>query len=396
MQRARVKYRKMDQTFIRDELLDAYFSLADGAMCLCGSGRRFADCHRLPDHAVALEDYEIYKGLAYNVKKRTCHFSDKTCSKNKIKSHSIPRVSLKSIAVEGHVSRLSFPRNRNTLDTLREELTIPSDIEVNRAGIYGGFCSRHDNDLFKPIVSEVVKPTQEQAALLLYRALTWELYTKDQTKKFAELGTKIAASKHSSRDRHLLNVANMQFFMGTHKSILETTTEHDTIAADIRNHRFEAYRFITWKFSCQLPVNAGSYINPAYDLECNLYQDYNDLSAKMSNFALLAFSPNGTGIVVIPWRQPDDFDGFFAPFLEMPNKTAGNYLVQLVFSTSENHVFLRAWWSGLSTVKQNRLQRLFRANSDPQWAECFASEFRRHDFGVGAVEERITSKSGAA
>ena len=53
-------------------------------------------------------------------------------------------------------------------------------VGINSATTFTGFCSLHDQQLFKPIDTELLLPTPEQVFLLHYRALCRELYVKNE------------------------------------------------------------------------------------------------------------------------------------------------------------------------------------------------------------------------
>jgi hypothetical protein len=101
------------------------------------------------------------------------------CTEKAIKSHSQQKErQLRSIAVDGYVYTLKPTFEKNLRKTIFDPLEV-SRIGITKASTYQGFCSKHDNELFRPIETEEIDPQNvEHTYLLFFRALTYEYCMK--------------------------------------------------------------------------------------------------------------------------------------------------------------------------------------------------------------------------
>src|SRR5713101_4075004 len=140
--------------------------------CWCGSTRLFRNCHLGRESMPRIPRSEHLK-RAKSLRKRACcyHFDagKDSCSNQLVRAHSISRRrGLEMIVCEGKVYRFAgdysdFFRNSGQI-TVR--LMGVSDVSV-----FGGFCARHDHELFRRIDTESFVANEESVALLTYRAL---------------------------------------------------------------------------------------------------------------------------------------------------------------------------------------------------------------------------------
>ena len=103
------------------------------------------------------------------------------CSGAIIQAHTVPKSgSLREIARGGKVYSFTPPR----LDRLesRKGLIYPELTSINRASTFTGFCSSHDNSIFRNLEDQEFTGSQEQGFLLGYRAVVYELFTKKAAK----------------------------------------------------------------------------------------------------------------------------------------------------------------------------------------------------------------------
>ncbi len=113
------------------------------------------------------EFYRIQKS-----KYERCLFPEHDCSEKPIRAHSIQKNGgLSKIAENGHVVGINMKIENKSPKSRFQSMGI------NEASTFSGLCSKHDNELFKPIDDcEIDLDDQEQLFLLAYRSITRELH----------------------------------------------------------------------------------------------------------------------------------------------------------------------------------------------------------------------------
>src|SRR5689334_10413903 len=146
--------------------------------CWCGSGKKYKRCHLTRERQEPLQLNEVLGEVRdAQVQKMCLHplASKETCSGEAIKAHTVPRSSLRKIARDGHVYRISG--DLPTLIKTQGKLS-PRLIGINKASIFTGFCAHHDHTTFQPFEDGSYKSIAQASFLLGYRALCLELFNK--------------------------------------------------------------------------------------------------------------------------------------------------------------------------------------------------------------------------
>ena len=347
---------------ILDNLLSEYASMKDDEPCLCDSGKAFKDCHKLTEIKERVDLYNIQKEVLKIFTKKTCYFQDENCSSTKTASHSIPKASLKTISKNNHVLcfvSLNIPK---IVRIAEFDQIPPTDTGINDAGSFYGFCSHHDNSLFSPIEKDRFEPTPQQDCLLLFRALCKELYTSSEITKMIPICHRIIESKGNIEHKHLLNLDNILLVLCRHKGITEILNDYNQLISNIQKKTFGGYSSITIVTKEAPPVNCCSYVNPAFNLDGGIYQDYNDLSIDLEYFSFTTFTSGNNGFFHFCWNNETNFAEFFKILLNIDKDKLADFLIQMVFGYSENHAFSKDWWEGLHIQKREHLRKIFFSN----------------------------------
>ena len=110
----------------------------------------------------------------------------KDCHGQIVRAHTIPKSgSLRNISSNRHVYHLSIDEKKSVAargPVLDAELT-----ELNKASTFTGFCSHHDNTLFKIVEDNDFVGSPEQCCMLAFRSLAREHYAKEQMSRTAEI-----------------------------------------------------------------------------------------------------------------------------------------------------------------------------------------------------------------
>ena len=147
--------------------------------CWCASGKKFKKCHldrEAKEKPTVAESLIALKG-ANRARDCACPPDMKSdCVGKPIQSHTIAKsLGLNDIAEDGHVFVLQH--DFSTLSRTGGKAAF-GDKGVNRASVFPGFCTYHDSKLFAPIETRPFSGAPDQCALLSYRALARERFTK--------------------------------------------------------------------------------------------------------------------------------------------------------------------------------------------------------------------------
>ena len=148
-------------------------------LCWCGSGKKFKKCHLDRDKQDKLPQSTAMAALQDTSSVATCSCPTELkgeCRGAPIRSHSLAKsLGLRAMSVRGHV--LGLKHDLQTLKKTRGQAEI-GEIGINKATVFPGFCSYHDNNLFKALEQQPFTASPEQCALLSYRAIARERFTK--------------------------------------------------------------------------------------------------------------------------------------------------------------------------------------------------------------------------
>ena len=119
-----------------------------------------------------------------NLKKYTFDCLCENCFESAINSHSQQKEGqLRVIAKEGLVYTLDRNLFRNAKKFDRGDSTLLAKTGIKEASAFPGYCSFHDDLIFKPIEEKQLNPNDsEQATLLFLRAVSFEYSTKRNAK----------------------------------------------------------------------------------------------------------------------------------------------------------------------------------------------------------------------
>ena len=146
--------------------------------CWCGSGKPWVDCHKGRSAQPRIPRHKIHDRLKAIRGRRGClHFeAPNACSRSFILARSVQKRALKQIARDGKVYQ--FTGEFGTLVKTGGRVAAGL-VGVHRATVFGGFCDRHDNDLFKPIDASPLNVDELTAALHFYRAVCREVWVRE-------------------------------------------------------------------------------------------------------------------------------------------------------------------------------------------------------------------------
>jgi hypothetical protein len=349
----------MEKMFLLEEMYNKYSSIKDDEPCLCGSGKRFSECHKVYIENAEDNPFNIYKRTRKIKKDKKCYYKDEFCNGIYTFSHSIPRQSLNNIAEEGHVLRFDLIEPNQSQEVLNTFSMEPKKIGINEVGCYYGFCGYHDTEVFKKIELDSIVPNLEQVVLTRLRSLTNELYVKSQSLKLIPILNDITASKDSKEIKNILGTYSAQFFSGSYKAIGEFENQVKILREDVSRKKFDKYSSIVFVFDSEFPIQCCALVNPIFSIGGEIIQDLNNLEMESEFFSLNSFFKDEQTFVIFVWKRDSILDYFFTEILQIDNEYLPNFILQFILAYSENHALKITWWNDLSIIKRKRLIRIF-------------------------------------
>ena len=276
------------------------------------------------------------------------------CAGDPIKSHTISKaLGLEQIAERGHVLGLKHDFATLKRTSGRAEL---GKIGINKMSVFPGFCSVHDKSLFSPVEDAPFSGTQEQCALLSYRALARERHTK-------VAGTDVNEFlKGADKGRPLIAQVALQSFLAEYGLGLALATEDLDRALEshhraVLNRDFGVFESAIFEFSDDFPVLCSTGHMPSDDWAGRIVQDLKDPNLKADWLTSVAFHSAGSAWIVLTWLRVSKLMADFVETLQRHFKDReADALIKYFFSISENIAVAPRWWNALEEGSKGALE----------------------------------------
>jgi len=331
--------------------------------CWCESGKKYKHCHKDIESQPSVEPHTLIQALGSFKKTKKCSVPQSLvheCTNKIINAHTVSKSSsLKAIARDGHVLRISVKLNSNATP----EITL-DEVGINSASTFSGFCSIHDKKLFSPIEDESFRATPLHCFLVTYRGLSKELFSKDYASKVFELmktldrgksldqQVAIQAASRSLGENNNLSTGDLKYI----KSKLDTML----ISKD-----YSGLNYAVFTLDSPPPIMGSSIVCPTFDFNGNKAQDTSSFPSDIPDYlAVNSFSSEGKGYIVLSW---------LAEHSETCNKLMRQFVGQKLTSDSlaaftvlliENFYISPAWWLSLDSDTQNLIRGLYSQGVD--------------------------------
>lgn len=298
-------------------------------------------------------DLEGYlRQIKKNQKKGRClHFeAGKRCNEF-IKAHSIQKNGLLTqIQEDGKVYQPSsdistLKKNNNKISYKKKGVKVVST--------FLGFCKKHDNEIFKPIDTSILIPTEQQVFLYAYRSLCRELFFKENA-----LNT-IRSQLEKGINQKVVKELFLDMKLGTSFGLKNLKTQKIKYDDSLKKNQFEKIRYVLFVSNQKPNVVFSSLIFPDYDFRGKQLQNLTDIS---SDIELITFcsAPLESG-----W-------GFLFSWHESSSKISSEYMSSLATAVyekkyvedflfrlainCENHAIAPLWWESKSKKVKNKIE----------------------------------------
>ncbi len=331
--------------------------------CWCGSGRKFKRCHLNRESQKSLTPQEIQEAEREAFGKLKCSAPEtwhQFCSDQIVSAHTVQkRGSLRHIARDGRVYgfRTSF------LDIFHQKgRLVPRLIGLNRASTFTGFCSRHDDEIFKEIETRPFAATPEQCFLLDYRAICWELFAKEGSAALDGFRRQADRGTPRPRQRQVQQFCSW-FQEGVELGLRDLSSYKRRLDGVLLSGDFGSVRGYVIELDHPPPVMCSGAFPPEQDFLGRSQVLLANLQAIPPYLSISSFYGGDSGAVVFAW--PDVYDSTNLPFIQSLTGFSGEELtaalLRLFFEKCENTYMAPDWWEGLpDKVREAVIARMTR------------------------------------
>jgi hypothetical protein len=327
--------------------------------CPCGSKKKYKKCHLNRETQATTPYYESAKELIrLRAGQKKCLYpsSPAPCTQRVIRAHSISRsIALAKIARAGEVYQI----DANPFSIEKSKGNVPiKPVNIASATTFTGFCSPHDNSLFKPIDKDELTPTKQEVLLLHYRALCREFYVKQPLPETNELLRELDRGRSKEFQAMVQGLVNARGAV-INESLRQLEADKAKCDHAISRNDYTTLRGAYILFR-QLPSLACSgYTQPSFDFAGNTLQDITETTKPYLNCSFTLLPNRSGGIAVFAWL--DDADSICRSFVQslfaVPDDRKSDALTQYTFDSFENFAAQPDWWEGLSATAQAQLKR---------------------------------------
>jgi len=318
-------------------------------ICWCGSGKKFKHCHLGRDTKPKVELYNAEKLLRKSSSKQYCCCPESfksECSRKIVRAHTVPKSSsLKKIAKNGHLYHLQPDLD---LTIKNQGIMEPTNIGVNRASTFTGFCGHHDKQIFSPLEDKNFTNSLEQCFLLFYRAICFSYYQKRAFKWMLEEMRIMDQSKSPMQQLSIQTYIN-DSMQGVNASLRDMEKEKHELDDMLVNKTFKDVKYYIITFDKPLDVMCSGNVYPEYDFNGNRLIDLSDISTQNTSYSISSFANGDEGVLAFVWLGvKDDLILKFVKSLDLySNEQIPHYVLIYLFEFVGNLIINPAWWDSL-------------------------------------------------
>jgi hypothetical protein len=223
--------------------------------------------------------------------------------------------------------------------------------------VFPGFCTYHDSKLFAPIETRPFSGAPDQCALLSYRALARERFTKmagidvNEFIKGADKGRpmewQLALQQFAAKYGEGLSAAlrDLEVAMRSHYEA-------------VVNGDFAAFESAVFEFEQEFPLLCTTGYFPSEDWTGKTIQDLANLKLEAAWLTAVSFISDGCSFVVFTWAK--DHSELMKPFVqemaEIYKGREADALMKFFFTISDNLAVRPSWWGSLENGPRKALE----------------------------------------
>lgn len=229
-------------------------------------------------------------------------------------------------------------------------------VGIKEASTFTGFCSRHDNDLFKPLEQSPFRGTSLQIALLGYRAICHQLYLKERT--FAAYDLR----RHMDKGIPLIHQYRFQqqchdFHSGVSAAIKELRQLKSNYTPVLFEGNTDDLASYEVRFDTYPDIMCSDISQATHDFSGNKLHDLGDFNDQSSwlTFSLIPTDEGGAAVFSWPAGHSKSED-VIRSLHALPNADLPHAIIRWMLEFCENTYFKPDWWDNLGQEVQIKLK----------------------------------------
>jgi hypothetical protein len=323
------------------------------ALCWCGSNKKYKKCHWISESSQRTPGHAIEGAIRGSLRAKMClapkNFLGITCTRKIVQSHSISRAAaLREIARAGHVygQRLSFSAFER-----HEGRVVPELVGINDQSTFPGFCSAHDDRIFREI--DALRPVLSKSfcCRLAYRAICKELYLKRQLQTSANMLALQERGRSIEGQKFIRSFASIKN-EGMRAAVAELEENKSSLEGELEDVQPE-WVHTAVHTNGRMPIVVSSLFQPLHTVSGEVIQT--DTGKPGLEHVVFSAIPTAYGgIFVLSCRSKDRIARRFVDdALAIDFQLLPKYLVGLAFEMCENIAIRPEWWETLEPAHKD-------------------------------------------
>jgi hypothetical protein len=323
--------------------------------CWCLSGVKYKHCHFHREEQNAINVFQIEAKYLDEFQNGYCSYPNQTadpCSLTISDAHTIQRRGgLAAIAENGHVLTV-LPKMKELIKTNGNP--SPREVGVGKASVFPGFCSKHDDVIFKSVEGKSLILNKDSAFLFSYRAIAFERFKKEAQLRGAEAQREADRGKPFSIQCLVQEQVNAMIF-GIQLGARDVNLWKEKFDQQLLSGGRDDFHFLATKFNCVLPIVGCCAFHPQFDLQGNLLQQLARDGVDYEHIALTVTSFDGQTIMVLGWIGSQDGPAhvLMDSYQKVADDRKADALIRLLLIHTENLFLQPSWWCGLSAANKD-------------------------------------------
>lgn len=240
-------------------------------------------------------------------------------------SHSVPRMCLKHIAIDGKVLQANGLAGVDIIDVEKG---------INNSGTFHFICNQCDSIAFQDYENPNIWDEAPTDKILAQIAL------KDVILMLSKRNTETLLWQRTSE---IGNIEGMEYMRKVQELDIKDYKDEMELYRSINSDTNEQFKLVFYeKLPYTVPIAAQVALVLEYDLEGNLINDIYDTSedVRIQNIHISIFPlKNSTAIIMFYHRRDKNYRGFLHQFNCIPRENKLEYINYLVFKHTENYFF---------------------------------------------------------
>ena len=282
--------------------------------------------------------------------KECFHFDKKACSKDIISAHSLQKnrvLNLIEDEVNGNSSIYSFLYQKRSEDGIINGF---ESLGKNFASTFFGFCSYHDNEVFKPIENNIVDiDNDEHCFLLSYRAFAKDFHAKYESIQ----GYKTNEGFQQFPNKDIID----ELIEGSEIGLRDSLIVKNRLNEVLKTKSFDELEFLTYELDYLIPIALAASMTPdlSYKNEILNKSINPEIIYEFVNFVIQPLETGKTIILLSCLPEQKKSIKFIDQLDDLKQLPFLKAISSLAISHVENTFFSPTIWNQMNKAEQARL-----------------------------------------